>query len=409
MERRVERLPGAEVQRDPRLCCGERLRADAGACGPGLGLGLLGSDRPAQVELEVPARAAAAVDEGELEHAELGDAGLEFDGDAARRGLARAEAGVVLDDRRLQRRQRMKGVPIERHEVTRRILRSAARRVRGEPDRAVDGELEGRCRELDARARLEVLRQHADELRCRLGGVALQLDVDAVRVAAANASPRIVRQRRVPGGALGDRDVQVRQDQRHGPASLPGLDQGQEPLPQRRWTQRTAGEEHGVDRQPVAQEGGQVPAHCGVGRVGQADLEQPRPPRAGQFVDRRQREEAVVHDCADLGGGDLGVERGGEQRGAFAGDRDVQRRAGIADGLRGRQHGLLELSRLRQQVAPLPPRQPFVGVGLELALQRVRQCEVDVVAAEQQVVAGRDPLDRRRPAGRARGGGRGTG
>ena len=33
------------------------------------------------------------------------------------------------------------------------------------------------------------------------------------------------RQRRVPGGALGDRDVQVRQHQRHGPASLPGLDQ----------------------------------------------------------------------------------------------------------------------------------------------------------------------------------------
>jgi len=35
----------------------------------------------------------------------------------------------------------------------------------------------------------------------------------------------------------------------------------------------------------------------------------------------------------------------------------------------------------------------------------VRQREVDVVTAEQQVVAGRDPLDRRRPAGRARGAG----
>ncbi len=299
----------------------------------------------------------------------------------------------------------MEGAPIERHEVAGGVLRPPVRRVRGEPDRTVDGELEARRRELDARAGFETLGQHADEPRGRLGGVALQLDVDAVRVAAANASPRVGGQGRVPGGAFGDRDTQVGQGEGHGPPSLPGFDQRQQPLAQCRWAQRAAGEEHGVDRHPIAQEGGQVPAHRGVGRVGQADLEQPHPPRPGQFIDRRQRKETVEHDRADLGGGDRGVERGGEQRGAFARNRNVQRRARVARGPGGGQNGLLELPRLRQQVTPLPPRQPFVGVGLELALHRVRQSEIDVVAAEQQVVAGGDPLDRRRPAGRARGAG----
>ncbi len=196
---------------------------------------------------------------------------------------------------------------------------------------------------------------------------------------------------------LGDREAHVLQRQLSGASALPALDELKHSLLEEARPQRAADEQHCIDG-PTAQERRQMTADGGIGRVGEADLAQADRPTARHFRSRAERKEALDHQLLDSIPRYLGTERRAKQATGLAGDSDgknlARRGAAFED-------PLFERPGLGDELTPLLARDALFRPRLEQPLHQMRQGEVDVVAAEQQVVARRDPLDRR-PCARRR-------
>ena len=126
-----------------------------------------------------------------------------------------------------------------------------------------------------------------------------------------------------------------------------------------------------------------------VGGVRQAPLLQRRGDPLRRGVGAALGEEAVDHDAVDLAAADGGGAGAGEKSGAASGDGDLvalARRALAGESL------LLQLAAAGDQEVPGGAVEPPLVAG-QPGLERVRQGEVDVVAAEQDVLADRDPAD----------------
>ena len=388
---RVEGVLLAEEECAVRLGSGNCFRPDAGRPGLDRFGRKVGDDGIAQVEFQLPTAARLAVGEGQLEAAELREPGLELNADGMLGGGARIEALVVEHDRRLQRRQRVKRVRIERHERSRGVARAPVRRVGGKADRPIDEQVERWRGEFERSPFLEALGQDTDEPGGRLRACLLQLEVHAVRITAANAILRAFRQRGEVRGACGDGEAHVCEREMDRAPTLPRFDHREQPLLDGARTQRAAGEQHRIHR-PAGEEGREVASDGGIGGVRQADLAQTDPARPGQRVARAAGKESLQHDLPNLDPRHRRVEGRREQTRAVAGNRDTENLARIAVGI---ERALLQRAGLRHDMTPLAPRQSLVGARLELPLDRVRERKVDVVAAEQEMVARRDALDRR--------------
>ena len=138
----------------------------------------------------------------------------------------------------------------------------------------------------------------------------------------------------------------------------------------------------------------------GIGGVGQPPLAQPPLLPAGALLRAALGEKALEDDPPHLGGLQAGAQGAGEQPGAAS--RQHHRELGLARRLLA-QDALLQLARLHQQLAQLAPGQPAAAAG-QARLQGVGEGQVDIVAAEQQVVADRHPAQGQTAGGASVGG-----
>ena len=106
-------------------------------------------DRFTQVEFQLPTATRGAVDERELQAAEVRQPRFELNAERLLGCRARIESLVVEHDGGLQRRQGMKGVRFQGHERARRVTFAPVRGIGGEADRPIDEQRELRLRQFE--------------------------------------------------------------------------------------------------------------------------------------------------------------------------------------------------------------------------------------------------------------------
>ena len=161
--------------------------------------------------------------------------------------------------------------------------------------------------------------------------------------------------------------------------------------------QRTAIEEDGVHARAIPEEIGQVARDRAVGRIGKAPVAQTRLRAKGSGARIADREKAVEHQPLDLVLRQRRRLRPGHEARPPARQRhDVMflRRAGA------RKRALFEIAARRDEMIPLRTGHPPTFRN-EPRLHEDREGQIDIVAAEQNMFADRNPLDVGKRAGRA--------
>jgi hypothetical protein len=339
----------------------------------------------AHVEGQPPAiRRRAALDAPHLDRAQLGDRDLEPHVDA--RSPRRAQH---RDDRRQLEQvaavvERVGAAVADRHQRARRVG-AGARREQLEPHRPVGHQREVAV-ELDPAALVEPLGRQAHRHR-RAGAV--DAEVERARGAAADARRQAAAHQPEVRGAQRHRELRRVAGELAGPGAVgvPGRELIEHAIAQGRRRHRAAVEQHGVDaRAAVArQERRQVPGDRRVAGVGQPELLQAAAAALRRRAGRHLREEAVDQHRAQLGRGDAIAQRAGDQPRAAGrdGDRHLVRRRVAEQRLLGQATGV-------DQPVPLQRVEPLAAAGGEPLFDQLGQRQIDVVAAEQQVIADRD-------------------
>ena len=127
---RVERLLLAVEERDARLRRLHGLEWHAKRRSIARFGGLLCGWRFAQIESQQPMLTRSVIDQCELQDAKLGEPRFELHPDALLFGLARIEPVAIEHQGRMQRRQGMESVCVERDDGSGRVARTAVRACR---------------------------------------------------------------------------------------------------------------------------------------------------------------------------------------------------------------------------------------------------------------------------------------
>ncbi|KGX04687.1 putative molecular chaperone HspA/DnaK domain protein [Burkholderia pseudomallei MSHR640] len=296
------------------------------------------------------------------------------------------------------------------------VLPAHRRTEEAEADGLADDEAELLRRQRGVGAFLHPERRDAQRLDRRLEaghGRHRRFDRDVIRArrAAANAHAAAALHVAVVGRAARDREIEIgAAEQTRGRRALgrePAVERVEHALDEQRRLEHAAVEEHRARMQearrrvmrvpqPVelrersglpAEERGEMARDAGVLRVRQAELHEARA-RAAHRPRRRVDggEEAFEDRLRQLGARELGADRAADQLRAAA--RHDERH-----GLRRR----IAEQRLLRAAARVGERAQLPGVGLralrgELARDHVREREIHVVAAEQDMLADRDAM-----------------
>ena len=271
------------------------------------------------------------------------------------------------------------------------------RRVEREARALPEGEREAPRGGLVARALLRAARHDTHGLRrARIS----EADEVAPRGAAANARALAPReQARVGGRAARDGELRLGVREKPRPTVVEALgERREERLDEARGAENPAVQEHGagslrgggrarVGRGDAREEGRDVPRDRGIALVGEAEPAEGRRSRPRSRAGRRGRKETAHHHVARELARQRGRAGAADELAAVAEERDV-------DALEiAREELLLRLAARGREL-----REPRGGEALaalhEALLERVREGEVHVVAAEQNVPAARDARQR---------------
>jgi hypothetical protein len=183
-----------------------------------------------------------------------------------------------------------------------------------------------------------------------------------------------------------ERRFGVFQDERGG-AILPGRDLVADPSTQHRRGDRAAVEQHGVDRWAIGEEFGEMAGYRGVGGVRESPFAQ----RAGRLVWARRLvavgEEAVQQNTLNVGAGYRRCLGGGEKAGTAAGNRDGE---WLVRGAWGGQGLFFQIAAGSDELIPLGAGKLAVRAAAQASFHEMGESEVNVVAAEEDVVADGD-------------------
>ena len=217
----------------------------------------------------------------------------------------------------------------------------------------------------------------------------VDFEVDGAGGSGLDAGAAVVEDAAEFRGSAGDGEVGLGVFEDVGVAVLPGadlvLDAGAEGFR----VERAAVEEDGIDGREVAEEIGQIAGDGAVGGVGQAPFLE-----RGVGLDRAGvggalGVEAVEQDGGDFVAGDAGGEGAGEEAGAAAGEGNGEFLGGVAV---GGEAAFFQIAATGDEVLPLAASQRFAFAG-EAGFEGVGDGEIDIVAAEQEVIADGDAAD----------------
>src|SRR5438094_2129120 len=357
----------------PRLLDARGLDDQAGRLG---GAGRL-ADRLAEAELEAPAMVGGARAAPDLERADLGQPDLEVDGERRLDQLSpEAEDGADGGQR---------GEPARRDDLAGALAAAVGRREQREGDGPVGEQLELGLRDLALLALLHAARHEAER------APVAEPEVVGARRAAADAHAQAAAREPEVRRAARDGELQrLALEHRGTPPAVPGRDHVAQARAHDLGLERAAVEEERVGarerqvrlprrRALPGEELGQVARDLRLLGEGQPPLarREPRPaPRAGVRLDAR--EEAVEHGRLDLRARERGRERAADDRAAAARHREpdlCERRIAEQALLRAPALAAEAVEALRVELAALRE---------EPRLDRARQGEVDVVAAEEE-------------------------
>ncbi|MBK8908290.1 MAG: hypothetical protein IPM60_10380 [Rhodospirillales bacterium] len=272
----------------------------------------------------------------------------------------------------------------------------AGRRVGLEAHRVVGADLQRMVGDLERLIGRGAARHDTDQRRRSLGASVrggtggVCGDKDGAGGAGLDALLLQVQELAEPGGAAGDGQVRLRVGKHHRRrAALPLADFGLKAVAQSGRIERAAVEQDGVDPRAVPQEVRQMLCHGAVGGVRQAQFLERRAGADRPLIRVAGWKEAVEQDRVDLVPRHVCGERAGNQTGAARRDgewKTVLRRAV------GGEDVLLEVAAPGHEVVPLAAGEAGAAAG-EPWLQEVGKRQVDVVAAEQDMVADGDPAD----------------
>ena len=331
----------------------------------------------AELELEAPAVVADLGFAPGFERADLGEAGAQFDRDQALLGLlAEADDGV---EGAWHVQLGIGGGEFD--DLAQLVLGARERAVEAEGDGPIGDELQGVVIDLDGGALLGAAGHQAHRGERAFARLA-EGDVIGSRKAAAHQHAAAGGAHvGVVGGAAGHGEIEIACSRRFrggGRTSLPTTSatrsrriSGMKKPPLKRMASGTW---------PVgSRKAFEVPGDGGIGDVGQAELaEEAALFVFGRFAARGEREEAFERQLQRFGAQDLGFERPADEGRAGAEDGDLDAlEVGIVE------QPLLGGGALAAQAGALADGERNAELGLDEPGQR----EVEVVAAEQQVLA----------------------
>ena len=205
-----------------------------------------------------------------------------------------------------------------------------------------------------------------------------------------DAAGRAVQHLAEAGGALRDGKIGLGVFQLdRARAALPGHDLVEHTRAQDRGVQRAAVEQDGVHARALPQEIGEMPRDRAVGRVRKAPVAQTRLGAIGPRARIADREKAIERQSLNLVARDRRRLRTGQEARPPARQRDdvmVLSRAETGE------RALLQIPTRRDEVIPLRAGHPTT-FRHKARLEQRREGEIDVVAAEQDMFADRNPPD----------------